>query len=64
MKQTLIRFARDFTRLSEYFGPDDYDRNMNYREDINSARMTNNIEKQQNQNRADEERENKLSNIT
>lgn len=29
MKITLIRFAKDFTKLSDYFGPDDYDRNLN-----------------------------------
>lgn len=29
MKLTIMRFAADFTRLSEYFGPDDYDR-VNY----------------------------------
>ncbi len=28
MKVTLIRFAKDFTKLSEYFGPDDYDGNL------------------------------------
>lgn len=31
-----MRFARDFTKLSEYFGPDDYDRNINYVENINN----------------------------
>ncbi len=36
MKSTLSRFARDFTKLSEYFGPDDYDRNLHSVENINN----------------------------
>ncbi len=36
MKLTLMRFARDFTKLSEYFGPDDYDRNLNLVENLNN----------------------------
>ncbi len=31
-----MRFARDFTKLSEYFGPDDYDRNINLVENMNN----------------------------
>lgn len=31
-----MRFAKDFTKLSEYFGPDDYDRNLNLVETLNA----------------------------
>jgi len=29
-----MRFSKDFIKLSEYFGPDDYDRNINFEENI------------------------------
>lgn len=32
-----MRFAKDFIKLSEYFGPDDYDRNINFVENLNNT---------------------------
>jgi hypothetical protein len=36
-----MRFSKDFIKLSEYFGPDDYDRNIDFEENIhhNSSPM-------------------------
>ncbi len=31
-----MRFANDFTRLADYFGPDDYDQNLNTFENLNT----------------------------
>lgn len=50
MRNTFIRFARDFTKLAEYFGPDDYDKiknpnetkiNYNNNEGNNNKNQTN-----------------------
>lgn len=35
MKSTLMRFATDFTKLADYFGPDDYEKNINIFENLN-----------------------------
>jgi len=36
LKITLMRFAKDFTKLAEYFGPDDYEKNINVFENLNN----------------------------
>lgn len=50
MRNTFTRFARDFTKLAEYFGPDDYDKiknpnetkiNFYNKEEINNKNQTN-----------------------
>jgi len=38
MKITLTRFATDFTKLAEYFGPDDYEKNLSVFENLTTVR--------------------------